>query len=402
MCSNAVMDPTPVSPVLESITIVSLPTKIEYLVGENLDTSGLAVSAVYSNGVSSTITDGLTYSGYDKSVLGQQTVTVSYSGKTAFFVVNIKQVQKTITGISAVDYPATRLKGQEIYLSIDVSYSDGTSSTVTSGFTVSGYDKDTAGDQTVTVTYETFTISFSIEVQDILVTGVSIKTPPTKTSYFQGELLDTSGLVLLVTLSDDTVENVTTGFTTDTTELQTTGPRTVIVTYVDKTTSFQVTVNSVTITSISVIDPPVSVFKGQDLSLTVKANYNDGSSQDKTSGFTVSGYDKNTTGDQTVTVTYETFTDTFTVSVQNISVTGVSIKTPPTKTSYFQGELLDTSGLVLLVTLSNDTVENVTTGFTTDTTELQTAGPRTVIVTYVDKTTSFQVDVIPVTITGMR
>lgn len=58
---------------------------------------------------------------------------------------------------------------------------------------------------------------------------------------------------------------------------------------------------------------------GEDLDTTdmvVTATYSDGSTQTVTEGYTVEGYDANTPGEQTVTVTYEGFTATFTVTVK--------------------------------------------------------------------------------------
>ncbi len=75
----------------------------------------------------------------------------------------------TVTGISMQSMPAKTVYEQnDIFssggLSIKVNYSDGTSKTVTSGFTVSAPDMSTAGTKTVTVTYQDKTTSFTITV----------------------------------------------------------------------------------------------------------------------------------------------------------------------------------------------------------------------------------------------
>ena len=85
--------------ILDSIEITTYPSKLEYRVGEELDLSDMVVKAVYSDGLSNVITD-YTVSGYDKSVIGNQTVTVSYTDsvtKSASFEVAVIS-QASISG----------------------------------------------------------------------------------------------------------------------------------------------------------------------------------------------------------------------------------------------------------------------------------------------------------------
>lgn len=73
----------------------------------------------------------------------------------------------------------------------------------------------------------------------------------------------------------------------------------------------------------------------------------------------------------------------------------IAIKTEPTKTEYYVGDTLDTTGMVLTVTYDNATTEDVENGYTVSPSELSTAGTQTVTVTYEEKTTTFQVTVLP-------
>jgi uncharacterized protein YkuJ len=74
---------------LESISVTKLPSKTTYNVGENLNTSGIVVTAHYIDGSSSTVSSGLKYS-YDFSKEGTRTVKVEYQGKTASFTVTVQ------------------------------------------------------------------------------------------------------------------------------------------------------------------------------------------------------------------------------------------------------------------------------------------------------------------------
>ena len=76
--------------VLESITVTA-PTKAEYTVGEELNLAGMKVVAKYSDDTEKEITEGYEVSGYDKAKTGEQTVTVTYEGKTATFKVTVKE-----------------------------------------------------------------------------------------------------------------------------------------------------------------------------------------------------------------------------------------------------------------------------------------------------------------------
>ena len=81
----------------------------------------------------------------------------------------------TVTSISVAQQPTkTEYLQNEAFsaagLTLRVAYSDGTSQTITSGFTVSTPDMATPGEKTVTVTYAGKTTSFTIHVQENTVT----------------------------------------------------------------------------------------------------------------------------------------------------------------------------------------------------------------------------------------
>lgn len=85
---------------LMEIKISALPTKTLYNVGEELDTSGMVVTATYEDYKSGEVT-GWTTSGFDSSSQGTKTVTVSYTErgvtKTANFTVSVIDSSKTTT-----------------------------------------------------------------------------------------------------------------------------------------------------------------------------------------------------------------------------------------------------------------------------------------------------------------
>ena len=77
-------------PTVTGISVKTLPVKTEYIVGESIDTTGLILTATYSDGISQDITEGYTVSGVDSATAGTKTVTVTYEGKTTTFSVTVR------------------------------------------------------------------------------------------------------------------------------------------------------------------------------------------------------------------------------------------------------------------------------------------------------------------------
>ena len=75
-------------PDVESIEITNQPDKLEYKVGETFDSTGMVVTAHYVDGTDE-IVNGYTVSGFDPNADGEQTVTVTFGGKTAELVVTV-------------------------------------------------------------------------------------------------------------------------------------------------------------------------------------------------------------------------------------------------------------------------------------------------------------------------
>ncbi|MBQ9662978.1 MAG: bacterial Ig-like domain-containing protein [Oscillospiraceae bacterium] len=98
-------------PELASITVTA-PTKTQYNVGDELDTTGMVVMANYNytDDTPKDVTSAVTLSGFDSSSAGEKTVTVSYTEgdvtKTATFTVTIIEPVVTTYTISVSADPA--------------------------------------------------------------------------------------------------------------------------------------------------------------------------------------------------------------------------------------------------------------------------------------------------------
>ena len=129
-------------------------------------------------------------------------------------------------------------------LKLNVKLSDGSTETVTSGFTCDPTVLSTPGKQTITVSYGGKTATFDVTVKEKEVTldGISVATGPSKTTYYVGEPLNTAGLTLKATYSDGTIKTITSGFTSSGFDSSAAGEKTVTVSYEGKHATFTVTV----------------------------------------------------------------------------------------------------------------------------------------------------------------
>ena len=398
---TATFDVTVQNVTLSGIAIASNPTKTSYFVGDTLDPTGLKLTATYNNGTTQTITSGFTCTPTALSTAGAQTITVNYGGKAATFTVNVQDV--TLSGIAIASNPTktSYYVGDTLDttgLKLTATYNNGTTQTITSGFICTPTALTSAGAQTVTVNYGGKTATFTVNVQDVTLSGIAIASNPTKTSYFVGDTLDTTGLKLTATYNNGTTQTITSGFTCTPTALSTAGAQTVTVNYGGKAATFTVNVQDVTLSGIAIASNPTktSYYVGDTLDTTglkLTATYNNGTTQTITSGFTCTPTALSTAGAQTVTVNYGGKTATFTVNVQDVTLSSVAIASNPTKTSYFVGDTLDTTGLKLTATYNNGTTQTITSGFTCTPTALNTAGAQTVTVNYGGKTATFTVSV---------
>jgi len=101
---------------LVSIEVTTQPTKTHYNLGEDLDTTGMVVTATYSDGSTAAVT-GFSVDGYDKTKIGHHVITVTFNGKTAEFSVNVADPTKpTVTKPTADPVAGTYTTAQSVTL----------------------------------------------------------------------------------------------------------------------------------------------------------------------------------------------------------------------------------------------------------------------------------------------
>jgi len=190
---------------------------------------------------------------------------------------NRSDIESPQESLSAVPSPSTVLTNirintypnQDYYvgdvfntagLTLIANYDNGTTETITTGFTCTPESFDSPGTHTVTVSYQGKTTSLAINVKENPVRSISIASKPKKTTYFIGETLDATGLALNVTYANGKSDTITGGYSIDAPSFHSPGQQTVTVAYQGKTTQFSVNVTRKLATSIKITKLPTSAF----------------------------------------------------------------------------------------------------------------------------------------------
>lgn len=395
---------------VESIEVKHGPDKIEYIEGQKFDGAGIEVEVTMNNGSKEMISsENLNFTGFDSSrATENQEVTVSYEGKTDTFTVSI--VPKVLTSIDIETEPTDReyVEGQDLIedgMKVIGSYNDGSVKTLeASEYSIEGYNKNTVGEQIITVKAGDFTDTFIITVVEKVVESIKIVNGPTITKYVVGQTLLKEGLSVQAAYNDGDIQTI------DMDDLELTGfnseavaeNQEVTVIYEGKTATFTVNIIPKALTGIKVQSSPsdTEYVEGQELNeegLTVVGIYNDESERvlDK-SEYTLDGYNKNTIGEQTITVKSLEFTTTFTVTVIKKAVAEIIIEKLPAKLSYIVGQVLESEGIEVKAHY-NDGEEKVIpqadlafSGFDS----VAPASKQLITVSYEGKTKSFEIDII--------
>jgi hypothetical protein len=390
-----------------AITVFHQPVKTIYSVGERFDPTGLVVTASYSNGASGVIHD-YTLSTPDMSIAGTKEITVTFEGKTASFNIQVAAAQGvTLNSIAVTQNPSkTVYYVNETFnsagLVVTASYSDGLTGAIT-GYSLSTPVMSSTGEKTITVTYDDDkTASFTITVTEapgVTLTRITVTQQPSKITCYVNEAFDPAGLEVTAFYSDDS-SVVITDYTLSEPDMSGAGTKTIFVTFEGKTASFNIVVNVVTLSSITVSKIPAkTIYYVNDVfdpaELEVKAVYSNGSSTVIT-GYTLSTPDMSSAETKTITVTFQGKTASFNIVVNVVTLSSITVTTPPSKTAYHVNEAFDPAGLAVTAVYANGSSAAITTGYTLSTPDMSSAGTKTITVTYDGKTTGFNITVIPV------
>ncbi len=260
-----------------------------------------------------------------------------------------------------------------------------------SGYSFKGWDTSSTSTSGVTsITASANKTYYAVWQKSKTLKSIDIITNPSKSVYYIGDSLNTSGLKLKLTYIDGSTETVTSGFSTSGFSSSSSGTKTVTVTYSGFRDSFNVTVNT---PSMTLSKSNITLNKGSTTTISATTtpfgqavSWTSSNSDVVTvsTGGTVSAMAPGT-AILTARFTYNgtTYTKTCSVTVSSgKTLKGMSISAIPSKTTYYIGDSLSTTGIKLKLTYSDGSTETVTSGFSTSGYSTSTAGTKTVTVSY--------------------
>lgn len=210
---------------------------------------------------------------------------------------------------------------------VTYSITSGDSYATLSGSTLTGTAEGSVtvqGSQAAAGNYNAKTATATITVNAALaLSSIAVTTPPTKTTYLEGETFDATGMVVTATYSDASTDDVTARCTfSPSTSTELTSSNTAIaISYtenaVEKTTSQAITVKALQSIALSGTYTTTFTQNGtfNHAGVVVTANYDGGDTKDVTSEASFTTPDMSTPGTKTVTVTYRGQTTTYDITV---------------------------------------------------------------------------------------
>lgn len=286
--------------------------------------------------------------------------------------------------------------------------------------------KDAANGKTYTSGKVQITVKEAAGGNEKTLSSIAVKTNPDKTTYTVGDTaLDLTGLVITLTYSDSTKEDVTyssknaSSFTTSGFDSSAAADsQAITVTYSGKSATFNVTVNGIPVTSVTV-SGDTTVKEGLTITLTAVVAPENATNRTvtwKSSNEEVATVDGGVVkgvkaGTATITATADGVSSNeyeVTVEANNAKLTSITKKSDPKKLKYNVGDMIDLAGLEFTLTYDDGTngemaYSSSDTGFEVSGFDSSKAAPsQNVTVTYtsagITGTATFSVTIVqPVT-----
>ncbi len=263
-------------------------------------------------------------------------------------------------------------------IQVKIYMSDETTDTITlTNSMISGFDTTTAGEKTLTVTYEGETATVNYTVVEPEITNVTLKTNITKTDYFIGDALDLSDGKLEITYENNATEEIDlsaygveiSGFDSSTAGEE----KTITITYAEKTVTTTYNVIAIVETKIE-LNADITkkqYFEDETLDVSggkIKIFHND-PRKDSIIDITpamITGFNSTLpTGfaeaskQLTLTITHNGLTTSTTCDIVKIVETKIELSSPIAKTEYFETETFNPTGGKIKVFYNDSTKDKI-------------------------------------------
>jgi hypothetical protein len=311
---------------LASIAVSTRPDKTAYYPGEAFDPAGLVVAGTYEDGGTGEIT-GYALSEPDMTTGGEKAVTVTLGALTTEFTITVSQTALVSIAVTRPPDKTGYHQGETFDpagLVVTGTYEDGETREIT-GYALSEPDMMQTGFQTITLAMGSLSTEFTITIGQAALVSIAVTSPPAKTLYLIGETFDSAGMVLTGTYTDGTTQAVT-GFAVAAVDTSAAGVVTVSLALEGKNAETRIYVTGGTLASLTIKTPPDKgvYFPGDSLDvsgLELEGVYTDLPGD---TGFPitvtaqdVAGYNSQTRGPQTLTVTVGGASAEFTILLRD-------------------------------------------------------------------------------------
>lgn len=371
--------------ILKSITVSNV--KESYFVND--DFVKPTVTAHYSDDSSEDVTTEATFTGYDMSTAGDYTVTVSYKTKSTTF--NISVNRATLEYIT-IDNEVVKYFVGDTFIkpTVIAHYTDASTKDVTSSSTCTGYDMDVAGDYTVTVSYLSKNVTYTIKVIDPALSGITLSDKVTK--FVVGD--EFVKATVTASFENGSTKDVTAEATFTGYNMSVAGDYTVTVTYLTKGASYSITVSEPIVTNLSLDNIIATYYQGDEfVKPTVTATYENGTTKDVTDIASFTGFDIDAVGNYTVVVSFSGANTEYNIEVlplaQKPKILDIELRELVTSFQ-IKAEFVKAKVFALY---DNDTEANVTNSATFAGYNMNIADTYTVTVTYLSFVKEYQITV---------
>lgn len=218
--------------------------------------------------------------------------------------------------------------------------------------------------------------------------NIEVITPPSKTSYIEGQDFDATGMIVKANYDNEKSEHINDYVILNGTSLAL-GQNSVTISYNDKTTTQSIEVVKNTVESIKVQNRPTKIeyWPGENFDVTgmvIEATYKDGTTK-QVNDYAIQDGVNLKNGQTSITIEYEGKTITQAITVKLNTVEKIEIKKSPNKLKYVAGQNFDKTGMIIEAIYADGTVKQIEDYVIQDGINLQPE-QRTITIIYEEKT----------------
>ena len=399
----------------KAITGLKITEGLEYTVeiGSTFDTSKVVAEVTYNDNSTVTVTAAdLTFSAIDTSTAGKKPLTITYQDFSITVDITVKAAEVKPAELVSIDIVQNFDKELFVGTAFDITkitaiatYDDGTTKTIANAdLTVTPVDTTTAGEKTLTVTFEGKSATATITVKPVLLTEITFDVS-SFTDWVNPEL---TAIKMVAHYNNNTTKDIPNAeieFVTD----ESGEVPTLTATWGGK--SATVALREPVLTGIRLTSYATKGYQGLAYvsSVTALAIYDNNEALAMvipTAELTISAVDTATAGNKTLTVTWNGQSATAAVQIYGVKAVTIDAATVNNGNKEMSmNAVLDTTTIRVTVTFEDDSQVadlGAANGVTFSTVDTATVGDKTLTATYYGQSATYTITVVSYEIWGMK